>query len=271
MLKQGVEEDKIQPIENAWLVAASFHDMAYPLQLYEKWARSFFGDILGVKNMGDWDLKTKFIGETFLASMGVLITFFCRAYKGKVPANWPEDEKELVNFFYEKITEEKIHSVLSSIALLKGIKNKQLVDSTFAPSALSIALHDKDIWESKESRKADKKGLQDGYLKKLKCEQDPLSFLLLFCDNAQEFGRKEKEETFVLDSIESEVNGNKNYKVTLWAPNLSGNKPLFKKKRSQLEALRSFLRQPTDDVKIEFEIDLLESDKITRHPYPMRD
>jgi len=272
MLKQGVEGDKIQPIENAWLVAASFHDMAYPLQLYEKWARSFFGDILGVKNMGNWDLKTKFIGETFLASMGVLITFFCRAYKGEVPANWPEEEKELVNFFYEKITEEKIHSVLSSIALLKGVKkNRKLIDSIYAPAALAIALHDNSIWESKNSRKAKEKGLQDGYLEKLKCEEDPLSFLLLFCDNAQEFGRKEKEEKFILDDIKCKVTGKKSYKVILWSPNLSGDERLFKKKMRELEALRSFLRQPIGDVKIAFEIDLLEANKQRKHPYPMED
>jgi len=267
--KQGVAD--IQPIEQAWLVAASFHDMAYPLQLYEKFAQNFFGDVLGVKNMGDWDLKTKFIDGTFLASMGVLITFFCRAYKGEISANWPEEEKDLVSFFYKKITEEKIHSVLSSIVLLKGVKEKNLVDSIFAPGALAIALHDNSIWESKNSRKAEEEGLQDGWLKKLKCEDDPLSFLLLFCDNVQEFGRKEKKETFVLDSIEPKVKGNKCYKVTLWAPDSSRDKDLFEEKQRELKALRSLLRQPTDDIKIEFEIDLLEANKITRYPYPMRD
>ncbi len=269
LVKQGVNENQL--IEQAWLVAASFHDMAYPLQLYEKWAQKFFEDILGVKNMGDWDLKTQFIDQTFLGSMGVLITFFCRAYKEKIPANWPEEEKDLVSFFYKKITEEKIHSVLSSIVLLKGVKEKNLVDSIFAPGALAIALHDNSIWESRVSRGGNEKGLQDGFLKKLKCEDDPLSFLLLFCDNVQDFGRKEKKETFVLDNIKPKVTGKKSYKVTLWAPDSSEDKDIFKKKQNELVALRSFLRQPTDGIKIKFEINLLEADKRTKHPYPMID
>lgn len=228
-------------IEVPWLVASSFHDMARPLESYEEYAKMFIGKLLGTtEEVETLDLKSHFIDRTFLACMGSVITSFCQVHRGKIPPNWPATEEELVQFFYNKITKSKHHCVLSSIHLLKEAYSKrnagvndELINSVFAPSALAIALHDENIWnELKRSHR----------FNSLECEKDPISFLLMFCDNAQEFGRKEKEERFLLKEGPLAEKGK--YELTLWTPTHISTADFCRKKQTDLSALRSFLREP---------------------------
>lgn len=251
--------------EICWLLISSFHDMAYPVQLYDEWSGQFFNNIFNVsKEIGYMELKSNFVDRSFMSCMSFLITRLCSVLlKETVGCNWVTEKNDLVLFFYKKITEAKNHSILSSISLLKmiqdpkyremvdvaGLNSKDVLMDIFVPSALAIALHDDEIW-------GDLKNL--GKLKKQNClpvlkfEDDPLSFLLIYCDSVQEWGRPSKsmevEENKALNRFflkDLEFDPQEGFNVTLRAPNHLKTDDFFKRKQTELRKIESFLKQPS--------------------------
>lgn len=267
--------------ELCWLVTASFHDMAYPIQLYDDWTDEFFNKVFKVKNLGHVELKTNFVDKSFLRAFSYLIVRLCEVIKGKKPSvNWVANENELLQCFYEEITgpKKKNHSVLSSLCLLKliqekfaqtvkikGMQYKEAFDYIFVPSALAIALHDKDMWEKLRNEEKWKGRVDKCPLPVLEFELDPLSFILIFCDSIQEWGRptkskianKEKERLnrFYLKSTKYEPD--KGFDITIHTPNRRREEEFFKNKEKELRNLQTFLKQPSN---IEFTIHLEDKD-----------
>ncbi len=251
-------------IEKQWLISSSFHDMAYPIQLYDGWAKVFFEKSLGIPEMGVADMKSHFVSKTLLSCMGDIINFLCKLHFGReLKGNWLGEEESLVRFFYEKITQDKHHCVLGSIFLLKQVAEKldsssSLPNDVFVPCALAIALHHEEVWKELS---------EEHGMSTLKFENDPLSFLLLFCDSAQEWGRPKdihlgktniEEEGFILEKFR--VTKSKCL-VIIKAHDLHSTDPIFNDKISELQKLRKFLQPPRD---VEFQITLKDkSDKIT--------
>ena len=247
--------------EKQWLVASSFHDVAYPVELYDTWSKKFFYTVFNIENVGSADLKSQFIDETLLSSMGYMIDSLCETHLGrKLSGNWLDDEKELVKFFYKKITMVKHHCVLSAISLLKkaSVLDSTLLKRVFVPAALAISLHDQEVW----------KGLKDlkdhPALVSIKFDKDPIAFLLLFCDCVQEWGRpkpkkaksdNEEEQKFLLDKIKQ---SDKKYSLTIWTPNLKSDDPKFRKKGTEGEELEDILPGPHG---VEFEVKLADSSR----------
>ena len=142
--------------------------------------------------------------------------------------------------------------------LLKQAQEKApaLLDSLFVPSALAILLHHyRDVWRRRPG------GDDDAWqelpkrrkLPFLKFEQNPLAFLLMFCDCAQEWMRPrhrprdqenpdgEDEDRYVLS--ECRVTASE-CSITVKAPFLSRDQR-FQDKRRELEHLRRFLISPS--------------------------
>ena len=165
---------------------------------------------------------------------------FCRELQG----NWLADEKELLNFFHEKITQAKHHCVISSIFLLKQAskeRSRELIESLFVPPALAISIHHDKVWKELSETHG---------LTVLDFRRDPLSFLLLFCDAVQEWGRPRDEPSvkantelgdFILEKIT--VTKSKCL-VTIRAPYLLATDEAFKGKCGELELLQKFLTPP---------------------------
>lgn len=246
--------------EKQWLVASSFHDVAYPVQRYDDWSKTFFDTVFDIREVGMADLKSGFIDKTLLASMGYMVDSLCKTHLDRpLTGNWLDNEKELVKFFYDKITMVKHHCVLSAISLLKkastlGLETS-LVKDVFAPAALAISLHHKVVWKGLK----DLKGCLP--LKCIKCDKDPIAFLLLFCDCVQEWGRpkepdsNEEEEKFLLDKIEQSDN---KYSLTIWTPFLKSTAPLFRAKQKEGEELEDILLGPQG---VKFEVKLADSSR----------
>ena len=169
--------------ELTWLIASSFHDNAYPVQLFDGWSKDFFKKVFRIeRDIGTFELKSNFIDENFLCCMGYLICSFCCTHppKDTPKGNWLASRNDLVQFFYEMITVEKNHGVMSSISLLKMLtspplkedpntkgkskninekSNRELVtdkfqdfntalEKIFVPATLAMALHDEKIWSA---------------------------------------------------------------------------------------------------------------------------
>lgn len=141
-----------QNIDVQWLITSSFHDMAYPLQLYDSWAREFFEKSIDVPNIGVSDLKSSFIDRSLLSTLGFLLSELCgKHFHAHLKDSWLHEENELVLFFYDRITKLKHHCLLSTLFLLKQAQKyseKNRLRDLFVPASLAIALHHYwDLWK----------------------------------------------------------------------------------------------------------------------------
>ena len=299
------ERKKYENPEICWLITSSFHDMGYPVQKYDKWSEDFLNDVFKIESkLGSLELKSNFIDEHFLYCLGYL---FCELHcthldKGQDPKPyWMATENEHLQFFYQQIVDKKNHGMMSSVSLLKTIlftsdnedvsnitkiekkcgNFEKFLKNALCPSALAIALHDSNIWKGEYTYHKKIKKVAT-FIKNIKFIDDPLSFLLIFCDTIQEWGRPniaieletdKKAKKFYLEEFEikaKKVEGNNLIekglvKITLWTPNADRSNEFFKRKVQELEKVKKFLIEPDD---IQFEI-ILKDNKGEKHP-PLR-
>lgn len=261
--------------EICWLITSSFHDMAYPVQLYDDWCTKFFQEVFRVDvKLANLELKTAFVDQSFLSCMGCIIYSLCCIHEKKPDNNWLVDKRELVQFFYDEITKHKKHCILSSLSLLKMVqtfnddeKNQivnaisggkdtfdNIVQEVFIPSALAIALHDDKVWQ--KLRKGNGKDNSLKIFSNMEFAKDPLSFLLIFCDVIQEWGRphilskgvkdnwQKKEKRFHLQNID--VDPSRGLHIDIRTPKYLKRRRFFKKKLDEFKSVQSFLQQPPD-------------------------
>lgn len=251
--------------EICWLITSSFHDMAYPVQLYDEWSDEFFEKVFNIKQMGGLELKSKFVDQSFLTCMGYLLARLCSLTTGgEVSGNWFAQKNGLVQCFYKEITEPKNHCILSSISLLKmiqekasnlnqiaGLEYEDALNNIFIPSALAIALHDHALWGKLKDEKEWGRLGEECPLPLLKYETDALTFLLVFCDNIQEWGRPSKSKTAYKEEIKQlfylkdfTYDTANSFTVTLWTPNHKRTEQFFVDKETELKEVSTFLQQP---------------------------
>lgn len=247
--------------EEAWLLASSFHDVAYPVELYDRWSESFFQDALKVSvGSTNVDLEKCFVKQNLLTSVGYVVNALCSTHhQFKLECNWLAHQHALVEFFYDKITEARNHGILSSVALLKlaleddnkkkleekfGRSSETVIADMVAPAALSIALHEAKIWHGLR----DLKGLPQAGASALASIQfglDPLSFLLVFCDSVHEWGRPSKREsTKRLPAFRLREYSCTDSRVSLelWSPEVRKTDRRFKAKQDELRELQDLLQ-----------------------------
>ena len=262
-------------IDKQWLIASSFHDMAYPIQLYDFWAKEFFRDALGIPDIGVSDIRSHFVDKSLLSSLGFIITTMCEKHFNVTPGvNWLHDEKELVRFLHDRITKLKHHCLLSSLFLLKEAQlcSSELLRDIIVPASLAIALHHcKEVWRkySKEKDEVWQKLSNKRKLRVLEFSKDPLTFLLTFCDCVQEWGRprimypkqgnlETEEKNFVLSECTPSASG---CSIRIVAPQLLRTQKKFRDKDKEFEKLEKFLKSPEN---LEFKIILQDRSGITR-------
>ena len=262
--------------EVSWLVAATFHDMAYPIQKLDVWIERFFKEAFLAKKLGHIELDSHFIKQGFLRSFNFIMEQFCiKIMKEPFCGDWLAKEDDILQCFYEHITgTNKQHCLLSSISLLKLLYHSKKIEvddieigrifkEIIVPSALAIALHDHNVWGKLNNDNYWKSNRGNCPLLSLEFERDPLSFLLIFCDSAQEWGRphlkdekkptvhkkkKEGEEEEELAGIfrlkTMECTREKGLQVTLYSPKHDSANPRFTRKVEELKTLQQFLIQP---------------------------
>lgn len=272
--------------ETCWLVISSFHDMAYPVQLYDEWSKGFFEKVFSVPvELAHLELKSNFVDQSFLSCMGYLICSLYSSHKGEtLKKNWLADKKELVRFFYQEITKEKNHCILSSISLLKIVQSADfnrrntvikrisngggafddILKNVFVPSALAIALHDKEVWQKLRKEAPDDRDSPPRILASIEFENDPLSFLLILCDSIQEWGRPSKlgvrnpagrETLFYLRHVKWDPKAG--FDITIWTPKHKASEQFFKDKQDELTSVQFFLKQPPA---VSFTVHLMDKD-----------
>jgi hypothetical protein len=204
--------------------------------------------------------------------VGFIINEMCKVHFNRsLMGNWLNDEKSLLLFFYDRITKQKHHSILSSIFLLKQAQanNSKNLDSIFVPSALAIALHHyKDVFKNSCKGEKDKPDhAWDNLPKSRQIETvdfsvNPLAFILMFCDCAQEWGRPKlctlpvahlhDDKNFILSSCTID---DKTCSITLSSRHWDSTEDKFQKKNDEIISLKKMLRCPKN---FDFHINLVD-------------
>jgi len=203
--KPFVRLDK-NSVFKSWLITSTFHDFAYPLERYTKWNDELFERLLNIKKSPTEIGFEKIITEKkfleYLDQIDNLLSCYKTSGSNWCCKNPHTTNEDLRRFLLNKIVHERNHGVLSSLALLKKSESEQISDETLSteiyPAAVAIAIHDEGIWQPfrgkkpswrSESCEWEKEFSKCNYLNHLDFSNQPLSFLLIFCDTAQEFGR----------------------------------------------------------------------------------
>ncbi len=185
-------------LDFSWLVCSTFHDIGYPVQLYEAFSKKFFSDFLQTEDSPVLIQTEKILfAEGNLNYVDNLAGLYIH-YKG-TKGQWiynstysmDSDLRKIRNNMISEI-QQRNHGLISSLSLLRKVLAedfaKKDLDNYLAgrystdifPAALAMALHDEHMLV--------KLGTP------LVFEEMPLAFLLVYCDLVQESGRSEEAE-----------------------------------------------------------------------------
>ncbi|NVM56165.1 MAG: hypothetical protein HWN66_20885, partial [Candidatus Helarchaeota archaeon] len=184
-------------LSKGWLLTATFHDFAQAIQKYDDWSQNFFKDSLEIdRPLGSLELKKDYVENTFSSSVEHIISCLGKCFCDFDEQNRTENYNKIRHFFYHQITDKKNHGLLSSLSLLKRFEGKSEFHTVTLPSAAAITIHDEEIWQALNGamEKSDEIEWITELctlkpLPQLKLNTEPLSFLLILCDNIQDWGR----------------------------------------------------------------------------------
>jgi hypothetical protein len=89
---------KYEKPELSWLITASFHDMAYPVLLYDDGVVNFLTTLLGfLKEVAHVELKSNFVDKSLLVCLSYLLARLCSVFlKREASGNWLAERNDLV-------------------------------------------------------------------------------------------------------------------------------------------------------------------------------
>jgi len=232
-------------LSKGWLLAATVHDFAYPLQGYDQWSNDFLSQLLRFDEpLSSIELKKCYIENALLSRTEHIISSLNVASNNEMKERDKVDlNNKIRRFLYYEITEKKNHCLMSSLALLKEFESNAIIfPGIVLPASFAIAIHDDDIWtvlagqwdktrfphtghfiahilgidkkltgddlnlprlefvKVLEEKKFISRWLMDiccdiwdilenPPLPNIRFEERPLTFLLILCDNLQDWGR----------------------------------------------------------------------------------
>jgi len=186
---------KYNSLDFSWLLCSTFHDFCYPIQLYDQFNSKFFNEFLNInKKIIEINYEKILLEKNNLKYIDQIISLYDSINNSE--SNWIYDQKTKINDYVRDLFINNLikgnHAILSSLTLIEKIlEEKQLqehyseykigrLSTDVIPASLAISLHDKNIFSMLPEKITLKKNL--------------LSFLLIFCDTAQECGRLDTEE-----------------------------------------------------------------------------
>lgn len=203
IIKKKMPKIEKDTLDFSWLLAATFHDFCYPIQMFNDFTGSFFSEFLQTKEVDvSIDLKKILLDEESLHFIDQLVCLYDFYGSSKSVKQWLFNSecvinKELRRSFLRALVNNQDHGILSSLTLLKKIIQEDFVrkdkesylkgrfSTDVYPAALAIALHNLAVC---------KNGLK---MPKIRFEDSPLIVLLIYCDLVQEWGRPSKHRVDV--------------------------------------------------------------------------
>jgi GAF domain-containing protein len=173
---KGDSEAAKDRVLRTWFMASILHDIAYPIEMTERWVPSFPKKVLGL----DMEIRASFDWTPLLLKEENITHIEKITQNFLDPLNIAPDERFIKNiafknWFINQLLKVHDHGALSSLALLGLECSKDGVNCDY-DAALIVLLHN---YLKK----------QDSTIGALSLNSYPLAFLLAYCDSAQEWGR----------------------------------------------------------------------------------
>jgi hypothetical protein len=187
----GIDRDMDEAV-GCWFMAAMFHDLAYMIQRIPQWLGTFLRETFGEEEAEEVGRQTRGVGFSF--DWGDLFSLRDYAYhRGNLMPHvvmklglTPSERASLETRVNRMLFESQDHALFSALVLMNkmgvGLHNTEPDQRRYElikEAALAIALHSPRM-----------SGVVRGVKNVLLAfNWSPLAFLLMFCDNAQEWGR----------------------------------------------------------------------------------
>lgn len=168
----GFETEESVPIDLPWLFTSLFHDVA-----------SAFENIENISPVGRLrEVRPR--GISSLYSPHLLSSLFELLKAGAISPEWEPQLESTGGGLQDLLARYRWneHGVMGAISLILTTQNlnRRTLATVVYPSALAISLHSSHLWPQLLERK----------LFPVSAQKFPLVFLLLFCDNIEEWGRE---------------------------------------------------------------------------------
>jgi len=168
----------------SWCMAATYHDIAYPMQLAEYWFHVFCQRLLDIEQpITDFNMSSVLLEKEYLHAMLEISKHAVNQLGGAVVRI---SEDVIWKLLFQELLARN-HGVLSSLILYnrlyesyaapsRGSHVRTVLEDVVIPAVTAVALHDSAVWH-------------DSSVPNLHFERAPLTFLLIYCDTLQEWGR----------------------------------------------------------------------------------
>lgn len=264
----------------SWLLAASFHDFAYPIEKYDDFVSRYFKTCLGLigENWKFLGLKDDYTELSFSSDVEHIVAALANCFVGSFDGETGVNNFNIVRqFFYHGITREKNHGLIGSLGILKRFKGNAGVDfnTVVLPAAVATAIHDLTICQSIHGSKNDTavecvlRVQELAPLRSLNLEKQAVAFLLILCDNIQDWGRHFKDEELEEPLKEANIRlkglflDSRKIYIQLYFSDTRKSRKFMSYKEGVLRGLEKILKAPN----IEFVIEYWDREKDTKTGY----
>jgi len=173
-----------------WLMASLFHDVGYPFEKIQTWIDNF---ILGLLRSPaeardkdaplvpiEFNWGALFARRYHWYHMERIADLICSYYGQADAAQRASARTNLLVALATHVADQPDHGLFSAL-VLQNFLRMNVPDDEVDSAVVSVALHSRNVSSA----------VRDVIGRPLTFREDPLSFMLMFCDTAQEWGRSE--------------------------------------------------------------------------------
>ncbi len=190
-----------------WLLASTFHDVAYAVEKTDDWLNKFFNNFLGVNP--HFSLS---ISEVLTPVHADIMRMLSQYHKSSTPNIFDFSFDKMDWYYYNKLGEElagKNHGVISALMLCHRMAIKEGFLCKPPKTAKRDRVRNRNQWDFLDHLRASH-AISLHHISSIPVEfhRHPFAFVLILCDEIQDWGRGEmdKQRDFIsLEKIDFQI------------------------------------------------------------------
>jgi hypothetical protein len=157
-----------------WFITSMFHDCGYSVGTIEDWLEKYFSRVaVPAQSKVQWEAPTQFkIEWAFIYSL-----YECEKTRliEVINRNCAKPMGEIAEILKKAFIEKHDHGMISALLLMQNLQSPTIDENILKEAGCAVALHTENVYSQ--------------FDRLTKITDFPFAFLLVFCDNAQQWGR----------------------------------------------------------------------------------